>query len=328
MIKILHHNKNLDGAQEFQPDKLSELLKRHDGITWLDLSQEPAGAFEPILLNTFGFHPLAIHDALHESHAAKLDQWDEHIYLVLHGPLTEIGLEEGTETPELDIFLGKRFIVTHHSAPMKAVETVWEMCARDRSIMSGGPDHLVFRLAQEIVREHFRMLDEIEDQVNRIEDRIFISHDRNIPEELFTYKRLLLKERSNVGPLREVFSQLVLDEIPVIDRRDRVFFRDIYEQVLRLDGTVTHLRDLVSSTLDTYLSVVNNRMNDTMRLMAVITTLFLPLTFITGFFGMNFFQAARITETWTGTVAFDIALAAMLLLPFSMFIWMKRRGMF
>ena len=90
---------------------------------------------------------------------------------------------------------------------------------------------------------------------------------------------------------------------------------------------MTHLRDLVSSTLDTYLSVVNNRMNDTMRLMALITTLFLPLTFITGFFGMNFFQAARATETWTGTLVLEIALIGMVLTPVLMFIVMRRRGM-
>ena len=327
MIKILHLNKNMDGAQEFALDQLQALLRRTDGITWVDLGEEPAEVFEPLLLNVFGFHPLAVHDALHESHAAKLDQWDEHIYLVLHGPLNEADMQADMDTPELDIFLGKRFVVTHHNSPMRCVGTVWDMCSKDRQIMAGGADHLVFRLSQEIVRDHFRLLDHLEDQVNLIEDRIFVGHDRSIPEELFTYKRVLLKERSNVGPLRDVFNLLVLDDIPVIDKRDRVFFRDIYEQVLRLDGTVTHLRDLVSSTLDTYLSVVNNRMNDTMRLMAVITTLFLPLTFITGFFGMNFFQAARATETWTGTIVLEVALVAMLLLPFSMFIWMKRRGM-
>ncbi len=327
MIRILKLSKRDKSPSEISLEQLPGFLRQRDGIAWVDLFGEQTEHFEPVLKDMFQFHPLAIHDALHENHTAKLDQWDDYIYLVLHAPHNPESGNLMMIHPELDIFLGKNFLVTHHHEPLKSVEIVMEMCIKDSQVMAGGADHLVFRLAQEIIREHFHLLDDIEDQINRVEDRIFTERDSKIPEELFMFKRILLKERSTVGPMRDVFSQLVLDSNGIIDRKDRVFFRDIFEQALRLESTVTHLRDLVSSTLDTYLSVVNNRMNDTMRVMAIITTLFLPLTFITGFFGMNFFQAERTTGNWTGTVVFDVALIGMIIVPFLMFLWMKRRGM-
>lgn len=327
MIRVLHAGLDLPVAQVVQIEDLPDLLGRIEGTTWLDVSNEPTGNIEPVLRDQFGFHPLSVNDALHETHAAKLDLWENYVYMVLHAPFSEKELEETDHPPELDVFLGANFIVTHHHEPMDAVNTVWEMCLQDVRISTGGADHVLFRISLEILRAHFRMLEELEDRINLIEDRIFTGADRDIPEELFTYKRILLEERASVGPMREVFNRLALEKYPQIDEEDRVFFRDIYEQTIRLDGNVTHLRDLTSSTLDTYLSVVNNRMNETMRLMAVITTLFLPITFITGFFGMNFFQAVAPTESWTSALVLVLAITGMVLIPIGMFAWMKHRDL-
>ena len=328
MIRILHLSNEGSSPQQFPLEQLPDLLRRRTGVTWLDLAEESPETCEPILRDVFNFHPLAIYDALHETHAAKLDNWEDYLYLVLHGPLNEAGLDSSDHPPELDVFMGKRYLVTHHYERMPIVDTVWDLSSKDGRLSKGGSDHIVFRLTEEIIRDHIRMLDELEDDINGIEDRIFKGKDNEIPEELFTFKRILLKERATVGPMRDMFHVLALETLPLIDAHDRIFFRDIYEQILRLDGIVTHLRDLVTGTLDAYLSVVNNRMNDTMRLMAVITTLFLPITFITGFFGMNFFQAAGATEFWTGVEVLVLALVCMLIVPVGMFTWMKRRGLF
>jgi len=327
MIRIIHFRKNQPAPQTYPVEALPELLRRRDGITWIDLALEPPEASEPILRDQFGFHPLAVYDALHETHASKLDLWEEYAYLVMHGPYADNEDARNEPPPELDVFLGRNFLVTHHHVTLEAVDTVWEMCTKEARILQSGADHVLFRISLEILRAHFRMLEELEDRINLVEDRIFSRPDRGIPEELFAFKRILLEERSTVGPMREVFNQLALDSMPQVDSKDRVFFRDIYEQLNRLDGSVTHLRDLTSSTLDTYLSVVNNRMNETMRLMAVITTLFMPITFITGFFGMNFFQAAAPTGIWTSVPVLAIAVTGMLLVPIGMFVWMKRRGL-
>jgi magnesium transporter len=126
-------------------------------------------------------------------------------------------------------------------------------------------------------------------------------------------------------PQREVLNKLARDDYRVIDPKDRVFFRDIYDHLVRLHDLNESLRDLVSGALDTYLSVVNNRMNEVMKTLTIITTLFMPITFVTGFFGMNFFEPAAQLIGWTGEQALSITLGILLALPLFMYLWMRRR---
>jgi magnesium transporter len=129
-----------------------------------------------------------------------------------------------------------------------------------------------------------------------------------------------------VLPQREVLNKLARDDYKVIDHKDRVFFRDIYDHLVRLHDLNESLRDLVGGALDTYLSVINNRMNEVMKTLTIITTLFMPLTFLTGFFGMNFFEPLGLMKEWTTSPVFYIVLAINLLLPMGMYIWVRRRN--
>ena len=119
---------------------------------------------------------------------------------------------------------------------------------------------------------------------------------------------------------------LTRGDYAVIDAEDRIFFRDVYDHLVRLHDVAESLRDLLGGVLDTYLSVVNNRMNDVMKTLTLITTLFLPMSFLAGFFGMNFFQATFPLAAWTGRAAFGLMIAAMILLPLGMFLWIRRRA--
>jgi magnesium transporter len=145
-------------------------------------------------------------------------------------------------------------------------------------------------------------------------------------EELFTIKRTLLRLRRIVAPQREVLNKLGRGDYGVIDVERRVFFRDVYDHLVRLYDITEGLRDLVGSAVDTHLSVVSNRMNDVMKMLAIITTLVMPLSFLTGFFGMNFFQPVSPLDAWTGRAVFGLALAAMVVVPVVMYLWMRRRA--
>ena len=144
-------------------------------------------------------------------------------------------------------------------------------------------------------------------------------------ERLFALKRVLLAMRRNILPQREVLNKLARDDYKVIDPKDRVFFRDIYDHLVRLHDLNESLRDLVSGALDTYLSVINNRMNEIMKTLTIITVLFMPLTFLTGYFGMNFFGPHGNLDGWTTSPIFYITLATIFILPFVMYLWMRRR---
>jgi magnesium transporter len=291
----------------------------------VDFISEPPETAEPVLRG-LNFHPLAIDDALQETHVPKIDDWGEYLYIVLNFMNYKhvAGVFE-SEIDELDIFLGRNFVITHHDQLLTAIEDTWSACQRDHRHMQDGPDHLLYRIVDSLVMGYMPLVEAIDEQIDSIEDQVFDGHQRSTLEQIFALKRTLLSMRRILLPQREVLNKLARDDYRVIDPKDRVFFRDIYDHLVRLHDLNENLRDLVSGALDTYLSVVNNRMNEVMKILTVITTLFMPITFVTGFFGMNFFgPVARLTG-WTSQQVFHLTLGVMLAVPIIMFIWMRRR---
>lgn len=326
MIRALYRSSDGIRRDDLEPVDFPAALKDPDGILWVDFEGTQPQEDEPILLQTFGFHPLAVDDALQESHVPKVDDWDQYLYLVLHA--ITFDREDGgrLDTLELDVFLGKNYLVTHHDFPIPAVNHIWEYCHRDERYLGRGADHLLYRIVDDMVAAYMPAVEEIDEAIEVLEDDIF---DRPTPRnlsELIRLKRALLRLRRVIAPQREVLNKLARDEYAVIDAKDRVFFRDIYDHLVRLHDINESMRDLVGGALDTYLSVINNRMNDIMRTLTVITTLFMPLSFITGFFGMNFFApVAPNLQPWTTVAVFLCTLAVMIATPIAMVIWLHRR---
>jgi magnesium transporter len=183
----------------------------------------------------------------------------------------------------------------------------------------------LYKIADYLVADYMPIVEKIDEGINEVEDQVF---DRPSPltlEKLFGLKRVLLAMRRILLPQREVLNKLARDPYQVIDPKDRIFFRDIYDHLVRLHDINEGLRDLVAGAQDTYLSVVNNRMNEIMKTLTIITVLFMPLTFLTGYFGMNFFGPHGNLDQWTTSWVFDATLATILILPFIMFLWMRRR---
>ncbi len=305
--------------------EFAAILKNPDSLLWIDFSAEPDESCDSILTGIFRFHPLAVDDALAETHTPKVDDWKEYVYIVLNA--MSLNGENGLElvTKELDIFLGKNFVVTHHYEPISSLEEAYQACFRDPRYISHGPDHLLYKIIDDIVNDYMPMMENIDDAIDRIEDEVLTKAAPDTLERIFALKRALLSMRRIITPQREVMNKLARDDYEVIDPHDRIFFRDIYDHLVRLHDLNESMRDLVSGALDTYLSVVNNRMNEVMKTLTIITTLFMPISFITGFFGMNFFEPVAGLTSWTSRMAFGMVMGVFILLPIGMFIWMRRR---
>ena len=301
-------------------------VQEEKGVLWLDLSHEDEQeAVEALLNGVFAFHPLAIDDALTETHLPKIDDWESYLYLVFQD-VDYVPETRRLRLPELDVFLGYRFLVTYHKGSAEALDRVWEICQRDERWLQHGSDHLLYRLLDEIANNYTKVIEVLEDDLSELEAMIFDNPAQGVLEDLFTFKRTTLRLRRVLAPQREVVSRLARDPYRVIGPKDRVFFRDVYDHFWRLYDLSENLRDLVMGSMDIYLSVVNNQMNDVMRTLTVITTLFMPLTVLTGFFGMNFFQAATPSPFWTGQPLLIVVLLVLFLLPFVMLLWMRRRA--
>jgi magnesium transporter len=326
MIRSLFFSSKGSLQTGLEETEFATALRDHRGVLWVDFEGTPPESDEPLLREVFGFHPLAIDDALQESHVPKVDDWGEYLYIVLHSVAFNKTDGGRLDTIELDVFLGENYVVTHHDHPLPAIERVWDLSHRDERHLRNGPDYLLYRLVDEVVASYMPVVEEIDEAIDLAEDQIF---DRPTPytlEHIFMLKRAALHLRRIIGPQREVLNKLARDDYRVIDREARVYFRDVYDHLVRLHDISESIRDLVGGALDTYLSVINNRMNDIMKTLTMITTLFMPISFIAGFFGMNFFEPARPLHEWTDVPALSLTLGLMFVTPFIMYWWARRRG--
>jgi magnesium transporter len=313
-------------------ENIAQVVKAGIGLLWVDFEGNPPEQDEPILREIFGFHPLAIDDALQETHVPKLDDWGDYLYIVLQTvSIASENVEKEhpsgmVNTHELDVFLGKHFIVTHHDDTIAAVDKVWKNFQQDPRHQKNGADGLLYRLVDEVVANYMPAVEKLEAEIDEAEDTVFDNPDPRILEHIFTLKRSIVKLRRVIDPQREVLNRLARDEFAVVDRQTRVYFRDVYDHLVRMHDIVEGIRDLVSGALDIYLSVVNNRMNDIVKTLTVITTLFMPISFMVGFFGMNFFAPVTPLVEWTGRSAFFVVMGITVVVPLGMYFWIRRRG--
>ena len=326
MIRTLQLTHDNQLRTNLSIDDLFKAAQQADGLLWVDMDGESLESCETVLSNAFGFHPLAVDDALRQTHISKVDDWEDYIYLVFHSIQYQSSADEPIQTHELDIFLGKSYLVTYHLEPVAPIESVWEVGRRDKRSLSRGSAYLLYQLLDDLISHYLAVVEEVNQDIDLIEDQVFSSPKPETLESIFTLRRTLLQLRHLLVPQREVLYKLSRVDFQVIETEFSVFFRDVYDHAVRLDNILESLRDLAGSALEIYLSVINNRMNEVMKTLTIITTLFMPLAFITGFFGMNFFQATLPLEAWTGRLAFAVTMVIIILVPVGMYLWMRRRA--
>lgn len=291
-----------------------------------DLGAEVQPDVERVLRNVFQFHPLAVDDALVESHVPKVDDWGEYLYIVLHAVNYHAGMGH-LETQEVDIFVGANYLVTHHTSDVPALDRLWQTVLRDERHTRKGVDYLLYELCDFIATDYMPAMDRIDEAIDQIQDTVFDSRNPRAVQVIFTLKSTVLDLRRVLSPQREVLNKLSRGDFPMIDTNVRIYMRDVYDHFVRLTDLNESLRDLVAGSLDTYLSVTANRTNEVMKVLTIITVLFMPLTFITGFFGMNFFGGSmELFMSVSPVLIFAIAMAVMIAVPAAMLLYIRQRG--
>lgn len=323
-MRILYWDETGELRPEVTAAQLPALVQSGKGGLWVDFAGDADALVEPLLRDVFGFHPLAIDDALRESHVPKLDDWGTYLYIVLQFP--HLKPELTLETSELDLFLGRQFLVTHHDEPLPALDRVFGVMQRDKRLRQRGAVYLAYLVIDELIAQTMPIFDTIEDEVEALETILFKRPAPDTLERLFALKRALLTLRRILMPEREVLNRLARGDALIIDAEGRYLFRDIYDHLVRLNDLNENLRDLIGSALDTYLSVVNNAMNEAMKTLAVITTVFMPSSFLAGFFGMNFFAPEGTLLGVFGARELALVIGVMVSAVIGMIVWIRRRG--
>jgi len=231
------------------------------------------------------------------------------------------------ETRELDIFIGANYLVTYRTQEIHALTHQWRVVQRDARRVQRGVDYLLYELCDAIAADYLPVMDAIEEAVDGAQDAVFAQTDGQVLKRLFKLKRAVLDLRRILAPQREVLNKLARGDFPMIDPRDRMYFRDVYDHHVRLTDLNESLRDVVGGVLETYLSVAANRTNEIVKTLTIVSLMFLPLTFITGFFGMNFFGSSIELIFEAPKWPFFLAgMAVMAALPLALLVYIRRRG--
>ncbi len=329
-VRIIHRSASGDLTMDWPFDEIAEAIADPEVMLWVDIERPDAelARVELLFRDVFHFHPLAIEDALRETHVPKLDDWADYLYLVFH----ELDFDLRTHNlhlHELDIFLGRNYLVTCHSATMKPIESLRRQLERDPERAARGPDHLLYHLLDRGVDDYLTAIEHLDEAIDNAQDEVFATPTPQTLQKIFQIKRAAVKVHRIVSPQREVVNRLARDAYPQIDAPDRVYFRDVYDHLVRVHDISETLRDLVSGALDTYLSVISNRTNEIMKALTLVTVMFLPMSFLAGFFGMNFFGENLVLPFGILRVTlFCLNLLLMAATPFYLWFWARKRGWF
>lgn len=270
-------------------DRLREVVRSGEGVLWVDvdLSQPEQAA---LLSEVFHFHPLAIEDAFNPISRVKVDEYPEFMLIVAR----VVGFRESTpdpydlDTANLNIFLGKRIVVTAHVEPLPVIAELMKRLSNNHDLMERGPSRVAYLALDASVDAYFPVLDGIDEFVDELEQRVFGQFDEHLLHEIFKVKRLVISLRRFLSPQREVLGQLANRPSPLLPPETQLYFRDVYDHMLRITDSLDSFRDLLSSTLDGYLTQVSNRLGKVSKSLAIVGALSVPFVVVAGVYGMNF----------------------------------------
>jgi magnesium transporter len=291
---------------------------------WLDLTGESSDVLEQ-LRTGFDFHPLAIEDCRQFDQRPKLEEYQDHLFLVTQGfscpseHLSKLSLHE------LHAFLGASYLVTVHADALLSIDETWQRVIDNPSVLERGVDFVYYLIESRMVDGNQPILDRITDQLEELEDRVLGRPDKRDLAHIFELKRQLVTLRKVLSPQRDTLAMLARRGDGRVSERTSHYFRDVYDQLVRLNESIEANRDLLGNALDAYLSAVSNRTNEIMKYLTLLSAVFLPLAFLVGFFGQNFENLPGLPHWMHSDALMHVMLASCVLLPVVMVSWFRYR---
>lgn len=287
---------------------------------WVDFNQ-PTNEEEKQLADTFHFHPLAIEDCVQRLQRPKLDYYDNHIFFVTH-----IVREEENEIlkDELNYFIGSNFIVTFHLTQSEEVDEVWNRILFQENKKQWDSFYVFHQILDKTVDNYFPLIHKIEDSLDKIESNIHRKSMTILMNELFMTRYMLLNLLHTINPMRDLLYRMLNSQHLSGVLKRKAYFSDIYDHLLKLSDMLMTNRELTADIRDSYLSLNSHQTNNVMKVLTIITSIFAPLTFIAGIYGMNFEHMPELAWKY----GYFLTLGFMAVMGGSMYIWFKKKGWF
>ena len=294
--------------------------EKHELGFWLDIEKPDESDYE-LLEDTFKFHPLTIEDIRHQDQRPKVDDYPDYNFAVLF-----VAVLKGDEIGLLEhhLFVGAHYLITVHQEPSPELKELQERIQKSPELAHDKPSFLTYLAIDTLVDATFPILDQLDDVVDALEDDITDRASRESLARIYNLKHTVSELRRFLGAQRDVFQKLITHGIHLQQDDMTLYYRDVYDHMVRQYETADALRDLLTGAMDVYLSTVSNRLNETTKALTVIASLFLPLSFLTGFYGMNFAYLVTVLES--PVLAFAIGVATMVGAVVIQLYFFKRRG--
>jgi magnesium transporter len=296
MTTICHYTP--EGLRRISIKDFHRALQSNEGVLWVDMENPDEAEDETILVSLLDFHPLSIEDArrgsTEETHLPKVDEFPGYLFVVFSVVEALPGAGGSSLsgpticTRQLSAYITSRVLVTHHYQPLRSIGTVNQFLSKNPELMKRGPDYLFHLIIDDVVDHYTPILDSLDDSLDRLEKDVFHSPKPRTMAHALQMKRTIMTMRRIAFYQREMLNRLSRGEFELISTNEMVYYRNVYDHLVRMTDIADTYRDMISGLLDAYLSVTSNRLNQVMKVLTIISTIFLPLSFITGFFGMNF----------------------------------------
>jgi len=301
-------------------EQVRQFLATGEGLLWLDMEDVTTEDGE-LLSSAFCFHPLTVADCISKNiHPPKIDDLEDYLFIIIHGINYHVD-SEVVETTELALFLGKNYVVTSHDIPMRSVSSVLDRVRKDGRPMRRGADFLAHDLIDALVDNFMPTIEEMDERSDQLETEVLREPKRETLMSIMQLKRSILSLTRVILPQREIVNGLSRGDYPFIGERAQIYYRNIHDHLVRIEMLTLGLRDMTESVLSTYLSSVSNRMNEVMKVLTLIATVFIPLTFIVGIYGMNFAHMPELEWRY----GYFVILIVLAVVGVSLTVYFKRR---
>jgi magnesium transporter len=270
-------------------DEIARALAKEDGTLWVDIDTRDTDKVS-MLKDVFHFHPLAIEEATNPESRVKVEEFESYVLLIVR----TVAFCEDTDDPydldtaNISFFLGKNYLVTVHGPKTNPVDSTRELLGRKPELAKHGPAKLMHAIVDQAVDAYFPIIDKLDEFMESLEEKVFAQFDQDALRELFAVKRLVLTLRRHLAPERDALSVLTNRPSTLLTPDIQVYFRDIYDHVLRIYDSFENFRELLGSTQESYLTQVSNRLGMATKALGVVATVTLPFVVVSGMWGMNF----------------------------------------
>jgi magnesium transporter len=297
-LSMLHYD--ADAISERPLNRVEEALSllKPATTTWININGIHDTAFMAHIGRQYGLHPLTLEDVLNTHQRPKAEAFDNYLFVVMK--MLRYDADQDRIRPEqISLILGEQVLISFQEAAGDVFEPVRERIRKGKGrIRSGGCDYLAYALVDAIVDNYFVILDKLGERLEALEETLDDHPGAGVLAEIHTIRRELIYLRKQVWPLREMITHFLKADTPFIGEDTSLFMRDVYDHTIQTIDTIESFRDILSGMQDLYLSIVSNRMNEVMKVLTIIATIFIPITFVAGIYGMNFTHMPELTWRW------------------------------